>query len=85
MLGLAKESIVISKEEAKEYVQLKVERLMDEISLKNDELLNLQEELEEEMYKLDALHNGPSDECKCAVRKAPSDEVLTAIAKLLVG
>ena len=59
MLGLAKRSIVISQEEAKEYVQLKIERLSEEIDVQVAKLNCLQDELEDEVAKLAMLCNPP--------------------------
>lgn len=59
MLGLAERSIVMSHNEAKEYVQIKIERLYDEIYILEDKLKSLQTELEYETKKLEVLDNPP--------------------------
>lgn len=59
MFGLAERSIVITQDEAKEYVQLKIERLSEEIDCTVCKLNCLQEELEAEIGKLAVLNNPP--------------------------
>ena len=59
MFGLPQKSIVISMDEAKEYVQLKIERLTEEIDNTIAHLNNLQDELGAEIEKLAALNNPP--------------------------
>ena len=59
MFGLPQKSIVISMDEAKEYVQLKIERLTEEIDNTIVHLNNLQDELGAEIEKLAALNNPP--------------------------
>ena len=59
MLGLPERSIIMSHEQAIEYVALKVEDLKMQINKKEEELFCLNCELDNELEKLHMLKNPP--------------------------
>lgn len=60
MFGIAPRSVVITCDEAKEYIQLKIERITEEIDVTVNRLNALQDELAGEIEKLAALNNPPA-------------------------
>ena len=66
MVGIAKESIVMNLDEAKEYVRARLCCLYALRDETEEKLESINNEIDEELDKLDMLENPPSPRCLCS-------------------